>query len=374
MRVPKYRLHKGSGRALVEHRGKTTYLPGPHGSARSRRAYAAFVASLDARTEPQEPAPAGSVSLFILAYLQHSDAYYANSPEERGHLNRLGAMISSEFGRLQLKEFGPTRFKRIRQKLVDNGGSRRYCNDQANRIKRIWKWGVENEWIRPEALVALQAVQPLRAGKSTAAEPKVIKPVAWKHVRAILPHVSPTIAAMIRIHWLTGMRSDNLCRMRAMDIDRSWVYRPKQHKGSHRGQKLQIPLGPMAQKILAPFLKRLANSYLFTPAESIAWHRSKRKRRAVSKKKPVTRAKRIREVAPRYNSRTYRRAILHGCDRAGVPHWHPHQLRHARGTRIRRRYGLEAAQATLGHASMEATQIYAERNFSLAARIAKEIG
>ncbi len=41
--------------------------------------------------------------------------------------------------------------------------------------------------------------------------------------------------------------------------------------------------------------------------------------------------------------------------------WHPHQLRHAAGTRFRAEAGLEAARVLLGHSSPVVTeQHYAE--------------
>jgi len=45
-----------------------------------------------------------------------------------------------------------------------------------------------------------------------------------------------------------------------------------------------------------------------------------------------------------------------------VPVWSPHRLRHNAGTELRRQFGIEMAQLALGHASMSATQIYAERD------------
>jgi site-specific recombinase XerC len=54
--------------------------------------------------------------------------------------------------------------------------------------------------------------------------------------------------------------------------------------------------------------------------------------------------------------------------------WHPHQLRHSAGTEIRHKFGLEAAQVTLGHRRLEATQVYAQRNLELAVRVAREVG
>jgi integrase len=57
-----------------------------------------------------------------------------------------------------------------------------------------------------------------------------------------------------------------------------------------------------------------------------------------------------------------------------VTWWHPSQLRHARATEIRRRYGLEGAQVALGHAKMNVTQLYAERDEGLAEQIMLEMG
>jgi integrase len=77
-------------------------------------------------------------------------------------------------------------------------------------------------------------------------------------------------------------------------------------------------------------------------------------------------------------NREYRRHDVppgeHGPALPSVPHWHPNQLRHAHATAVRRRYGLEAAGATLGHAKLSATEVYAERDLGLAVRVAEETG
>jgi hypothetical protein len=41
---------------------------------------------------------------------------------------------------------------------------------------------------------------------------------------------------------------------------------------------------------------------------------------------------------------------------------------------IRQAYGLEAAKAVLGHADTKITEIYAERDLGLAARVMREVG
>ena len=43
-----------------------------------------------------------------------------------------------------------------------------------------------------------------------------------------------------------------------------------------------------------------------------------------------------------------------------IPDWHPHQLRHAVATGLRREFGLDFARAVLGHSSPVVTEVYAE--------------
>ena len=43
-------------------------------------------------------------------------------------------------------------------------------------------------------------------------------------------------------------------------------------------------------------------------------------------------------------------------------------------TRVRKEFGLEAAQVLLGHSRADVTQVYAERNEALAVEVAAKIG
>ena len=57
-----------------------------------------------------------------------------------------------------------------------------------------------------------------------------------------------------------------------------------------------------------------------------------------------------------------------------IPHWHPNQLRHTFATRVRKQFGLEAAQVALGHSRCDVSEIYAEKNHALAAAVVAKIG
>lgn len=54
--------------------------------------------------------------------------------------------------------------------------------------------------------------------------------------------------------------------------------------------------------------------------------------------------------------------------------WHPHQLRHTTATKLRAEFGLEPAQVILGHKTLVATQIYAEKNVKTAIQIMAQVG
>ena len=62
-------------------------------------------------------------------------------------------------------------------------------------------------------------------------------------------------------------------------------------------------------------------------------------------------------------------------EEAGFKHrWYPNQIRHTFATEARRLFGLEGAQVALGHSKADTTQIYAERDQALSAKVASQIG
>src|SRR5207244_4338657 len=75
------------------------------------------------------------------------------------------------------------------------------------------------------------------------------------------------------------------------------------------------------------------------------------------------------KLGGRYTVGSYRTAVQRGCRKAGVPVWHPHQLRHATATEIRREYGIDASRVVLGHRSPAITETYAELDASKAAEV-----
>jgi len=54
--------------------------------------------------------------------------------------------------------------------------------------------------------------------------------------------------------------------------------------------------------------------------------------------------------------------------------WSPNQLRHTAAFETRQRFGLDAAQVQLGHATRRMTERYAKPDYGWAERVASETG
>ena len=130
---------------------------------------------------------------------------------------------------------------------------------------------------------------------------------------------------------------------------------------------------------MSPWLLRDAATYCFSPREAEAERNVVRRQ---NRRTPMTpgQARRRPKLRPknakrdRYDRDSYRRAIDYAIARAGVPHWHPHQLRHRCATRVRQEFGLDAAQVVLGHKSAAVTEVYAEVDRAKAVAVMSRIG
>ena len=190
--------------------------------------------------------------------------------------------------------------------------------------------------------------------------------------------------------------------MRVGEIDRAekvWSYKPSIHKTAWHGHERIIFFGPKAQAVLQPFLMKTdPQTFVFSPTEAVAemrQHRSEGRTTPlscgnISGSNVVRRPK--RQPGEQYDAAAYRRAISRACDLAfPVPaeiatddaqakawqsarRWHPHQLRHTAATEIRRQHGIEAAQAALGHATLNVTELYAEKSAEAAKAVAAAMG
>ena len=352
--LPKYRKHKPTGQAVVTLCGKDFYL-GPHGTKASKTLYDQKIA--------EWLAGGRSIPLFddfmtlaelIAKYWKFAKGYYVKNGEPTDEL--AGIKIALRFlkdlyGTLPVDQFGPLSLVAVRDRLIDAGHSRGYVNQNIGRIKRMYKWGVAQEFAPVEVYHRINTVDGLRKGKTKARETAPVLPVDDATVdKTIKVVVNPVVADMIKIQRLTGCRPGELMGMRPKDIDRSstegvWLYYPESHKMEHKGRARTIVIGPRAQTILAKYLFREETKCCFT-----------------------------RRCGKPFKRWHYARAIKRACKKAEVEDWAPNRLRHATATEIRKAHGLEGAQVVAGHSKADTTQIYAERDLQKAIQIMREVG
>lgn len=387
-KLPSYCRHKASGQAVVTIDGRDVYL-GPHGSDESKQKYEQQIARwLASRETPTLNASSETVprddlriSELLVAYFEHADAYYVKNGAPTGEIKNLEDAVRplrEMFEDERVVDFGPISLKTVRQAMICAKLSRRVINARVNRIRRVFKWGVENELVGPEMLHALQAVAPLKKGRSSAPERREVQPVPLNHIDPVRPLVSGPVRAMIDLQLLTGMRPGEVVIMRPRDIDRSgttWRYTPSSHKTEHHGAERAVFLGPRAKRVILPFLARKPDAYLFDPREAMAEkHRERREAAKVTRPIKKLRKRPNPRLGDHYTRKAYHNAIFKACRKAGVPTWGPNRLRHNAATELRKQFGIEVARVILGHRSAEVTEVYAELDRSRASDIMAQVG
>ena len=182
----------------------------------------------------------------------------------------VGYLIEA-YGELAVNEFSPKKLKVVRSRMVSAGTlCRKTINKYIGKIRRLFTWGVGEETVKSTVSDALKAVKDLRKGEEGTFDHPEREAVPEWVIAATLPFLPLTVAAMVQVQWLTGMRPSEVFNMRVGDIDRIrdnglWYYSPKHKTEEHIGEK-PIPLGKPEQKLIAPYLigKKSADS-VFSP-------------------------------------------------------------------------------------------------------------
>jgi integrase len=432
--VPTYRLHKQSGQAVVtlpDGLGRRRdVLLGAYGTPESRKEYARVLTEWESngRRLPQPVASADvTINELVLAYWRHARNYYGWLKEpsrgDKASVKDALRVVRKLYGHTLARSFGPLALKACRARMIRKDWARTYVNAQVDRVRRMFRWAVEEELLPGSVYDNLAQVASLRKGKCQARESERVRPVRDEVVDATLPFLHPMLRAMVELQRLTGMRPGEVCRLRGMDLEASgpvWAYRPGSdqgpwggHKTAHHGHERIVLIGPRAQEVLRPWLKTDRTAYLFSPQEAEALRNALRRQH---RKSPLTPSQAAREPrknpkrpkGERYRVAAFRLAVYRACDRAFPPaaplakredetgkewrarltgeeraelrrwrkahRWHPHRLRHNAATVLRKEYGIEVARIVLGHRSVRAAEIYAQRDLEKAREIVRAIG
>ncbi len=382
-RTPKLCFHKPTGQWYVRLDGKMFYLGEDEIAADERRRE--LVAKWKAEKENELLGSTLKVGELALLYLDHAESYYVKNGQQTCEVNNIRVALrpmNQLFRNIRAKDFSPLKLKAVRNAMIEAGCVRTSINRQIGRIKRMFRWAVENEYVPAEVYSSLATVAGLREGRSEAEESTPVKPIADVLVDAVEPHVSRQIWGMIQVQRFTGMRPGEVASMRGCDLNMSgpvWEYVPESHKTEHHGKDRMIFIGSKAQAVIREFLKADLQAYLFSPADA---RREYDEQRKANRKTPLTPSQRARQrkakpkkqPGERYTTQSYGYAIRKACQKAEIPNWSPNQLRHNAATELRREFGIEAARVVLGHSSAITSEIYAEKDQEAARAIIAKIG
>jgi integrase len=218
LRLPKYRLHKASGQAVVTLRGRDVYL-GEFNTPASHEKYQATIAEFIAgRGVTAEERAHITVAELILHYWRYAQESYSRETLA-GSIKPALSRLRRLFGCAGVADFGPLKLKAFRQSLLDETGekgehlSRPYINRLVRQVRSLFKWGVGEELVPPSVYHGLLAVEGIRYGRTRAPEPEPVTPVADAVVNATVPHLCSVVGDMVRLQRLTGMRPGEVCRM-----------------------------------------------------------------------------------------------------------------------------------------------------------------
>lgn len=373
--VPKMRRRK-DGLAFVrwQNKGRRHWITlGKWGSAEAREAYRRFTLEWsEGMTAAKEIDGYCTVAELAELYLDHADRYYRKrgkrTAEYHACVRGMGFMCDAA-GMKLVVELTADDLRLMMRAMVDAGRARKTCNSYRGCILRCLKWGATQiggngkPLVLPAIYHAIAAVEPLQKNRTNAPDGKPIRAVAWADVEATFKYLHTheprraALEAMIRFHWLTGMRSQDVTSMRPRDIDRTfaeWCYRPESHKQDHKEGDLEYYLGPKARAIIEPILATC-------PPD-----------RPVFALPPRTAKGGSWWVI---DTGAYGKLIRRACQRKGGTRWHPHQLRHSRATEVQRIYESDAAAAAaIGDTPEVTRRIYVDPNAAVKRRIARETG
>lgn len=352
---------------------------GPHDSPEARAAYAQLLAELAAGQPQAKRGPGLTCAELIAPYSLFAQDYH--EPRQFGRIKRALQGLLHLYALTPAAEFGPVALETVLATFVKEGLARPYINCLMHCIRGCWAWAVRKELVPLAAYEALCLVPALRKGHTEAREPEPVLHVEPEIVEKTVPFLLAQTRAMVRIQSFTGCRPGEACALRPMDLEKNllsvddvkiWIYTPGSeqlfgsHKTAHRRIVRKIALGPKAQAVLAPYLNRDPAAWCFSPREAVeAWMSEQGRSFSPGK---------TRQPGPRYLVSSYDHAIRKACDKAGVPRWHPHQLRHLAATVVEELLDAEEARAMLGHKDLSMTKRYAHADVLKAAKIAALMG
>jgi integrase len=306
--------------------------------------------------------------------------------------------IKQQVGEAPIPDFGPLALKALRQTWVDSGCCRRTCNAYTKNVVLVFAWGVSEQMVSADQIIALRSVKGLRKHEGKTFDYPGVTVVSQESIQAVLDTLLPTTRDMVRLQYLTAARPGEILLLRPCDLDRSgkfwriqvtkgnedrrWnhktEYQNSQRYGNDENSERWLYLCDEAREILERRFKdcQSPTEYYFNPQTAIKEWSATRVENATGrvnrKNAPSVKNKDVRD---HYDTQSYAQAVRNACERAKIPRWTPNQLRHTRATEIERKFAgdKEAVRVLLGHKNINTQRYYVLEDQTRAFDIVAEI-
>jgi len=223
-----------------------------------------------------------TVDTLCLGYLQYAKE---NDPSQYSSIKTAVNILLQNFSGLAIESLDTRHFLLLQDMFVQHNVSRQYCNRLMRYIRAMLKWGILRKLVPHQVYVEAQFIPALKKGKTRAYEKQPKQDVPDEIIDRTLPHLLPTIRAMVQVQRLASMRPNEVYRMKPGEIDTEyitldgvviWMYTPGSHKNSWREKKKKgeyvriIPLGKPEQDIIAPrLIGKSDTDYIFSPKDTM---------------------------------------------------------------------------------------------------------
>ena len=397
-RLLKYAHHKRSNRAYISypkgrhHKRYQEWLPGPYDSDGSREAYerslAYYLSHSDvppwvqannergvvdfqtpAGVPPNRPVPDGlqSADEYPLTVAELCEKFERRKLKHYSHseacLYRVAIRrLCHQFGSRPAASIGVDELEEVREMFEDAGNCQKTINGQVTRIRAIFQFGVQRKDIPASVARDLKSLERLKKGRVN----KPIKPVSEAVFRETREHLPQEARDLLDVLWFCGARSGELFKLRVEDLRRKapelWVYRLEEHKTAMYGHERVVYFGPESIAILKRLIKdKKPGDLVFTRPQQTDYRNTRRWKHT---------------GGTAWDRHSLGNLIARICQAHQIPRWHPHQIRHAFGTRLYNAPGgsIAGTQALLGHARATTTSRYAKADTSVAERLAQDLG
>jgi integrase len=321
----------------------------------------------------------------------------------------LNLLLRSTAGICAIDDFGPRRLTAYQAWLTghpDQMWGRKTINEYTDQVVSMFRWAVAQQFAGVDTWRSLQAVPALRRGRTPAKggrparEGRKVRPPDPAAIEGAKAHLPPMLRAMVELQLFSGMRPNELCSLRPMDLAKTevrgvfayHVQDDEANKNSWRDIDRTVYIGPRGMAILKPWMNIAPHEYVFSPARSEALRNAERRAARGNPRwkshDPELRRKRRKQRPAgwkdRYDPEAYGKAVSRACDAMNeartekgkplLPRWTPYQLRHAAASAITAGESLEVAQILLGHRSIQTTMNYVEVKGPRAAKAARKLG